>query len=131
MESHVRVLGVLRIVYGAIGVLIGVAGLLLLGGIGAIVGIAASEPDAMVAAPVLSFIGIAVFLFFSVLSVPSMIAGWGLLRYAPWARLLTIALSCLDLLNFPFGTALGVYGLWVLFARETTVRFEGRPVPHV
>ena len=130
MDSHVKVLGVLRIVYGAIGVLIGVGALALFGGIGALVGVTEGDADAWAAVPILGFIGIAAFLFFAVLSVPGIIAGWGLLRYQPWARILTIVLSCLDLLNFPLGTAVGVYGLWVLFAPETTARFTRTPVQY-
>jgi len=36
-------------------------------------------------------------------------------------------LSILDLVNIPFGTALGVYGLWVLFNTEGAQLFEQRP----
>jgi len=42
------------------------------------------------------------------------IAGWGLLQREPWARMLTIVLAFLALFNIPFGTALGIYSLWVL-----------------
>jgi hypothetical protein len=45
-----------------------------------------------------------------------MAAGLGLLDYAPWARSLAVAVLVLGLLNFPFGTALGIYGLWVLLS---------------
>ena len=41
------------------------------------------------------------------------IAGWGLLRRAPWARMPTIVLSFLALFHIPLGTALGIYSLWV------------------
>lgn len=131
MDSHIKVLGVLRIVYGAIGILIGVCALALFGGIGALVGITDRSSDAIAAVPILGFIGVFAFLFFAVLSVPGIVAGWGLLRYQPWARILTIVLSCLDLLNFPLGTAVGVYGLWVLLSAETTARFtRTTPVPY-
>jgi hypothetical protein len=41
-------------------------------------------------------------------------AGWGLLERQPWARTLAIVLGILRLLDMPFGTALGIYTLWVL-----------------
>lgn len=41
-------------------------------------------------------------------------AGWGLLQREGWARPLTLVLAFLSLLNLPFGTALGIYSLWVL-----------------
>jgi ABC-type Fe3+ transport system permease subunit len=62
------------------------------------------------------------------LSIPGIVAGIGLLYYKPWARILTIVLCALGLLNFPLGTGLGVYGLWVLLSPETTRLFEGRRV---
>lgn len=41
-------------------------------------------------------------------------AGWGLLQRDSWARPLALVLAFLSLLNLPFGTALGIYTLWVL-----------------
>jgi len=41
-------------------------------------------------------------------------AGWGLLQREPWARIVTIIIAFLSLFNVPFGTALGIYSLWVL-----------------
>src|SRR5271169_1370640 len=42
------------------------------------------------------------------------LAGWGLLQRQPWARMLTIVLAFIALFHIPFGTALGIYTLWVL-----------------
>ncbi len=39
--------------------------------------------------------------------------------YKPWSRVLGIVLSVLNLLNFPIGTVLGIYGLWVLLNKDT------------
>ena len=52
-------------------------------------------------------------------SLLGVIAGWGLLDRQPWARLLTIVLAFLHLLNMPFGTALGIYTLWVLLPAQS------------
>jgi len=51
-------------------------------------------------------------------------AGWGLLRREPWARMLTIVLSFLALFNIPFGTALGIYSLWVLLPADSEREYE-------
>lgn len=67
-----------------------------------------------------------IFLLLLILSVPSVIAGFGLLAFKPWARTLTIVLSILHLFNFPFGAAIGVYSLWALLAPETAVLFQPR-----
>ncbi len=51
-------------------------------------------------------------------------AGWGLLRREPWARMLTMVLSFVALFNLPFGTALGIYSLWVLLPAESEREYE-------
>ena len=40
------------------------------------------------------------------------------MQRAPWARTAGIILGVLALFHPPFGTALGVYSLWVLLADE-------------
>ena len=60
------------------------------------------------------------------LSLPGIIAGIGLLKFRPWARILTIVLSALNLMNIPFGTILGVYGLWVMLSDEGSRLFATR-----
>ena len=52
------------------------------------------------------------------------IAGFGLLHHESWARLLTIVLSFLALFNVPFGTALGIYGLWILLPASAEREYE-------
>ena len=46
--------------------------------------------------------------------MPRIVTGWGLLERQSWARTLAIVLGCFNLLSMPFGTALGIYTLWVL-----------------
>jgi hypothetical protein len=45
-------------------------------------------------------------------------AGWGLLQRESWARTLTLVLGILALLDFPLGTMLGIYTLWVLLSPQ-------------
>jgi hypothetical protein len=52
------------------------------------------------------------------------LAGWGLLNREPWARVLTIVLSFISLFNVPLGTALGIYGLWVLLPAESEREYQ-------
>ncbi len=128
MESHVRILAILRIVAGCLGILIAAAALLAFGGLAGLLAAteAAREAEAWIAVPVLAAIGGALFFAILIVSLPSIIAGAGLLKYRPWARILTIVLSAIDLLNVPLGTALGIYGLWVLLARNSRILFERR-----
>jgi hypothetical protein len=114
MAGHVKLLGILHIVFGGLALLAGLAIFALFGGIAGLVGMAGSGGDSWIAVPILGVIGTFVFGLMAVLGLPGLIAGFGLLSFRPWARILTIVLSALELLNFPFGTILGVYGLWVL-----------------
>jgi phage shock protein PspC (stress-responsive transcriptional regulator) len=52
------------------------------------------------------------------------VVGWGLLQREPWARILTMVLAFLALFNVPFGTALGIYTLWVLLPAESDQEYE-------
>jgi hypothetical protein len=52
-------------------------------------------------------------------------AGRALTNRRPSGRLATLALAVPNLFVLPFGTALGVYGFWVLLHNETRLKFEG------
>ena len=52
------------------------------------------------------------------------LAGWGLLQRESWARMLAIILAFLALFNIPFGTALGIYTLWVLLPAGADAEYE-------
>ena len=58
-------------------------------------------------------------------AVAGMIAGIGLLQRASWSRMLAIVLGCISLVNLPFGTAIGVYTLWVLLSPNAENDFRG------
>ena len=51
-------------------------------------------------------------------------AGAGLLQRAPWARLLALIVGFISLLNLPFGTALGIYTIWVLLAGDGEKQYQ-------
>jgi O-antigen/teichoic acid export membrane protein len=130
MREHVKILGIIHIVFGCLGLLgaLALAGVFAFGG--TMVGLAGhNDPDSLIAISALGVLGAGLVLLFLVLSVPGILAGWGLLNFKPWARILTIVLSALNLLNFPLGTAIGVYGLWVTLNQETEAMFRGAPPP--
>jgi len=124
METHVKTLGILHIVFGALGVLAALVILLVFGGIAGLVGATSHMEDARIAVPILGGIGTFVFFVVLLLSLPGLIAGIGLLQLRPWARILTIVLSIFELIHVPFGTALGIYGLWVLLSQGTERLFK-------
>ena len=118
MESHVDILGWLYIVLNG---LMGLGGLflfMLLGGIGLLTG----DPDAVVVLPIVGFVLAFIMI---ILALPGVIGGIGLLKRQGWARIVTLILGCLNLVNFPLGTLLGAYTLWALLQEESEAVFKG------
>ena len=103
MELHVKVLEVLYIAYGAFGLVLSLLMLFVSGDVTGLVDLAAAEePEALLTVPIIGAIG-------------TFIIGF------------MLALSVLGLVNFPFGTALGAYGLWVLLSKATGPVFSLAP----
>ena len=50
--------------------------------------------------------------------------GCGLLARQPWARMLAIIFGAFSLIDIPFGTAIGVYTLWVLLPAESEQEYR-------
>jgi hypothetical protein len=123
VETHVKVLAILHVVFGAFFLLAAILLMVTFGGASAIVGTAADPEDAAIALPIIGFTGIALSAFLLVLAVPGLFVGFGLWRFANWGRIGGIVLSALDLIHIPFGTILGIYGLWVLLNKDTEKLF--------
>jgi len=117
METHVKAVGALSIGLSVFGILIGGFIFVLLAGIGFVV----QDEEA---APILAVVGLAIGVFLFILSVPGIIGGIGLLKRKEWARILVLITSALHLLNFPIGTAIGGYSIWVLVNTETIRLFN-------
>ncbi len=107
MELQIKILAVFHIIFGVLGVMGSLVVALLFGGAAGIVNMAViDDPNAFLAVPVLGLVGGILVVSIFTLSLPSIIAGIGLLRHRPWARILTIVLSVLNLIVVPFGTLL-------------------------
>jgi hypothetical protein len=128
MAQHVKILGILHIVFSSLCILAGIIVLIVMGGIAGFVGATDQSPDSQAALPILGGIGGLVFVICLIIGLPGMVGGIGLLQYRSWARIVVIVLSAIDLLNIPIGTALGIYGFWVLLNKETEALFERLPV---
>ena len=131
MASHVKILGILHIVFASLGIIAAIIVLLIFGGIAGMVGATNHTDDAFVAVPMLGGIGAIIFIVILALSLPGLIAGIGLINFRPWARVLGIVISALDLISIPFGTALGIYGLWVLLSNQTEALFRDVTTPQL
>jgi hypothetical protein len=116
IEQHVAILGWLYLIGHAVFLAIGLFVFTLLTGIGAV----SRDPEAMA---VLSVVGTSVGLLLVALAVPGLVAGYGLLKHRAWARVLAIVVGFLGLINFPLGTAIGLYTFWVLMQTAATDYF--------
>lgn len=122
LEQHVTILGWLHIVGNLFFVLLGVFLYFFLNTIGAVSG----DPQALV---ILGIVGTFVGLLLTILGLPGIVAGFGLLAHKAWARYLAIVLGVLNLLNAPVGTVMGIYTLWVLMQEDAVVLFAAETMP--
>jgi hypothetical protein len=115
MRSHLRLLGILQLTWGAIGLLLGVALLFL--AVGALA-IGLMGTGDRVSAGVTAFtFGI----FAAALLLGGAANAWGgraLRRHEPVGRSAVLWFSVLNLFVLPFGTALSVYAMWVLLHND-------------
>ena len=125
MASHVDFVGVLFIVWGLLTTLVGVSTLAL--GVGAVALISSASRGggaggfaAGVTAAVFATLAIIAILWGSA----HVVVGVPLRRHRPWARLMALMLGSVDLLLLPYGTALGVYALWVLLNEKGKAIFQ-------
>jgi hypothetical protein len=112
MKQHVIAVGALRIGMSVFLLLGAALVFALLFGIGAATG-------ERIARAVLSVVGMVVASFMALIGLPGLIGGIGLLSMQPWARILVLVVSAMDLVNIPIGTLLGIYSIWVLTHQET------------
>jgi hypothetical protein len=117
MDTHVRILGWLWIIFGAVGIL----GALCLGVTIAGGGLISEDQTAILVTSIVAVVCGGLFFLGSALNI---IAGVGLLKYKSWARILAIILGIVNLFGFPVGTALSIYTFWVMFNEETKQLFE-------
>jgi hypothetical protein len=117
MKNHITVLAALRIGFSLLGVLSALFIVVAVVGGGLI-----SGDETAIA--VTSLVGAIVGGFILLLSLPGVVAGFGLLQHRQWARILTLVLAVFDLMAIPVGTLFGFYAIWVLMQEETAALFE-------
>lgn len=117
-DKHITILAILNIVRGALLLLIGAIAFVFFAGIGTITG----DSTAM---GVLGLIGLLAAIFMGILAIPSILAGVGLLQRQEWGRILALVVGIISLIDVPFGTALGIYSIWLLMDDGTRTLFNG------
>ncbi len=119
LGRHLHTLGILWIVVGAFWLIPSIVLMTLASVVH--IAIPGTEAVARMVGPLVMFVLGATFL---VVGAGGICVGWGLLQRQPWARTVAIVLGILALFHPPFGTALGIYTLWVLLAAESRGEYD-------
>jgi hypothetical protein len=115
VQEHVNLLGILWLAYSALNA---IGGLVVLLAYKLFIYKLNVPP---IVQPLLAGIGWLVILKAAV----GLAAGFGLMQRESWARILALILGFIALFtNIPFGTALGVYTMWVLLPRESEQEYD-------
>lgn len=128
VQQHIQTLGILWCVYGAYRAISGIFGALFLMGM--------SRPGMfggwgsphmfpfMHDAPWMAGLGATVAVTTLIFAALSFAVGFGLINRKPWGRTLAIVVAILQLIKIPFGTALGIYTLWVLAPAASGAEYD-------
>lgn len=109
MRKHVKILGWLQLLMGVIDLLIGLAAIGVLSGIGLLSGDVG-------AFGVLSVIGGFIGILCLIMALPNLIVGVGLLaNWGGWVLVLAVILGLFNLTKFPWGTAVALYTFWIAY----------------
>ncbi len=122
VQEHIRLLGILWLALSAFSAVAGVVLFILANTVLAHLHEMGAPP--LAPAGFLRSLFITISIIVLAKAVAGFFAGWGLLRREPWARMLTIVLAFLALFQVPFGTALGIYSLWVLLPAQSEREYE-------
>jgi hypothetical protein len=128
MTAHVRLLGILQLAWGGMGLLLSASLLLLAVGAAAIA--RTSQGDRFTPA----FTALLFVVFAAALALGGWANAWvgraiGQRRAA--GRTGALAVSVVNLFVLPFGTALAIYTYWVLLHDDARALFDGTEAEHV
>ena len=116
-EEHNKYIAYSNIAYGALMSLLGL--LMMIFFVGVLGTVPNGPPLGMMLFFTLMITGI-----YGVMTIPSFIAAWGLLKRKKWARTASIIAAVVAASNFPIGTAVCVYTFWFLFSDPGKVFFD-------
>jgi hypothetical protein len=124
LEKHIPLLGGLWLLRGGLR-LLGAAGFYLVGAtfFPWMASMGRWSPDSFLAGllPSLFTFGL---LAHAAVALGSLAVGFGLMQREEWARPLALVMAFLALLSVPFGTALGIYTLFVLLPTQSQAEYQ-------
>lgn len=112
-EEHNKTLGICHLAYGGLMFLMMLAVLIFMW---AFLGARPGVPDSGLPAAFLGLYFAFMLLYTLVLTVPSFIAGYAMLKRKKWARMASLIAAVFELMSFPFGTPVGIYSFWFMLS---------------
>ncbi len=125
LDTHKKVLGIIYVITAALTLIIA---LFIRGIMALIFGFAfenADPEEQRIAEFVLDITSVIPVLIIAFSSIPTMIAGVGLLLRQAWATTFALVMGCLKLISFPIGTAIGIYAIWI-YSEEQKLKKAGQ-----
>jgi len=129
MESHKKVLGIIYIVSAVFQVLILFFLSLFLSTIFSYAMSQANPEDVRILALITDLMHYLPAFFIIFFSLPTFVAGIGLVARQPWALILALIMGCFKLFSFPIGTAIGIYAIWVYAEDSRISKANANPTP--
>jgi hypothetical protein len=124
---HLQTMGVLWCVYGAYRAMAGVVAMLFLMGVATpafMGGMGQRGMSFLPFAPVMGGLAAVAGVFILFSSCLAFASGYALITRKPWGRTIAIVAAILSLIKIPFGTALGIYTLWVLAPTASGMEYD-------
>ncbi|MFV0390233.1 MAG: hypothetical protein ACK5NT_15940 [Pyrinomonadaceae bacterium] len=124
-QDHGKMLSIFFYIHAAFSVFGGVMVLIMYGFISVFfAAVPGNDRGALIASGVFLVLGIVIAVLLIALSAFYFITARRVGKFEHSGRILGIVASCLCLLSFPLGTALGIYGLWFLSSAEGRTLYD-------
>jgi hypothetical protein len=89
----------------------------------------ASDPPPELILPIIVVFMIVLFVVTMLMAIPKIVAGYGLRNEKSWAKVWAIVACVMSCMNFPFGTAVGVFGLVFILGDAGKAYFDSASIP--
>ena len=133
MASHLRIMGVLWLIYSGFRILMGVWTLVfshyMLPMMSGFMNNEEMQPFLSSLVDMLHVFYGFTFVYSLVTGVVGLVAGWGLLQRTPWGRILAIIIAIGSVISIPFGTALAIYTFVILLASDGERNYRSLAAP--
>jgi hypothetical protein len=123
-QEHNKYVGIAHLIYAAFHLLMMLASFIFMG---VMFGTMFGRAETGFAPPPPAFLGL-IFVFVAVFNVlttiPSLLAGYALLKRKSWAKVAGIVGAVVAAMSFPIGTAVAVYTFWFLFSEPGKLLYD-------